>query len=455
MSSNLIPTIAETAPAEMHELSAGRSKRLLHGVVTTLLGKGATMAVNFFTVPLAIHYLGTESFGIWTTISTGLAMLLVLDLGVANSLTNFLSEAYAKSDTAHAQRFATSALAVMTCIAAGIALIAWFGWGYVPWLHVFRISSPAVAATVSKSSAAALVVFLVGLPASLAQKILGSYQEFKVANAFTATGSLLNFVAVYALVRFHASLPALVAASAGALVLANIACLVWIFTRHKPWLRPRWKHVDAVASRNLIASGGELFIIQLAGLVVFNSDNLIVAHYLGANEVASYSLAWRLVGYASVLQTMIVPSLWPAFSEAFHSGDYVWVKRIFVRACSITMGTAAAFVLLIGFLGRAFIRLWAGQAAVPTQGLIWLMCCWILISTFMNNTATVLIARSKTRVQAWCSLVAAVANLWLSMYLVPRIGSSGAVLGTIGSYLLILVIPQTWIAWRIIHGDEQ
>jgi Na+-driven multidrug efflux pump len=46
------------------------------------------------------------------------------------------------------------------------------------------------------------------------------------------------------------------------------------------------------------------------------------------------------------------------------------------------------------------------------------------------------------------SIVAAGLNLWLSILLVKRIGSLGVVLGTIISYVVTLIVPQTWIVWR-------
>ena len=57
-------------------------------------------------------------------------------------------------------------------------------------------------------------------------------------------------------------------------------------------------------------------------MVVFSSDNLVVSHYLGAAEVTPYSVTWRLVGLAALLQSLIFPALWPAYAEAYARRDY-------------------------------------------------------------------------------------------------------------------------------------
>lgn len=430
-----------------------RMRRLKQGATATMLSKGIVLAVNAISIPITIRYLGPENFGVWVAISTALSMLLTLDLGVANSLTNFLSEAYARDDRDHASTYTTTALAVMVSVDVLVAFIAWWIWPSLQWDRVFHLSSVADAPVVGRAVAVALAIFLIGLPAGLAPKILGAYQELRIANLFIAAGSLLNLVSIVVLIRLHAGLVALVAASSAALVAANLLALVWIFLFSKPWLVPRLRHLQRLAARRMMQSGSEFFVLQIAGLIVFNSDNLVVTHYLGPVEVASYSVAWRLVGYAAIAQTLIAPALWPAFSEAFARGDLPWIRRTFRRTMALTMTVAVAGCLVFAIAGQWIIRVWASRAAVPSETLLLLMCVWILISTFMNNTATVLVAKGDTRLQAWCSLAAAAMNLSLSIYWVQRIGASGVILGTIVSYLVLLVGPQTWKVYQILNKN--
>lgn len=430
-----------------------RTKRLFEAVGSAILSKGVLVVVNILSIPIAIRYLGAERFGIWTTISTFLAMVLVLDLGVANSLTNFISEAYARNDRKHASRYSTTALSVMTVIAGALGLVAWALWPHLHWYTIFHLSSRLEVPSVSHAVAAALLIFLIDLPARLAVKILGGYQELRTANIFAAVGSIGNLITIVLLVHLRAGLAAMVAGSAAALVGADLLCLLWLVLFHKPWLRPSLSHLNRAAARRMMQLGTEFFMLQIAGLIVFNSDNLVVVHYLGPAEVAPYSVAWRLVGYAAIVQALLTPALWPAFSEAFDRGDLPWVRHTFWRIMWITMGTALGFALLFAVLGRWMIRIWATNAAVPGETLMILMCIWVLISTFMNNTATVLVSKGKTRLQSWCSVGAAALNLWLSIWLVQRIGSKGVILGTILSYLIVLVVPQTWQTVQVLKGD--
>lgn len=444
---------AKTDDALQHskQKSRARYRRILEASLSSIFSKGIVLLVSIVTVPITVRYLGAELYGIWITVSTTIALLVVLDLGIANTLTNLISEAYAAGDKQQAGRYATTAFWMVVMVAVVLALVGLLVWPHIYWGALFHVRNQALTRSISHAVLAAYLVFLVSLPAGLAVKMLGGYQEMRTANIFTAAGSVLSLVAVVAVVHCKGSLPLLVFAYSGAMVAANVICLLWMWTRHKPWLTPWPRHMDRTVVRRLMQTGGEFFLIQLAGLVVFNSDNLVITHYLGPEAVTPYSVTWRLASYAAALQTVTTPALWPAYAEAFVRGDLGWIKKTFARMMAATMSAALVFTLIVAFYGRTIIRHWAGQAAVPAESLILMMCVWVLISTLMNNTGCVLVAINETRIQAWASVAAAVVNLISTIWLVQRIGVLGVIIGTVFSYLFVLVIPQTWQLFRTLE----
>ncbi len=211
--------------------------------------------------------------------------------------------------------------------------------------------------------------------------------------------------------------------------------------------------LDGSVSRELLNSGSSFFFIQVAAVVVFSSDNIIVSHYLGAAEVTPYSVTWRLVGFAAVLQSLIFPALWPAYAEAYARRDYGWIRRTFSMVMRGTVVLNLCCVVLLLAFGRTLIRVWAGPAAVPTFLLLLAMAVWALISGFMSVESCLLAALNRTREQAGLSIVAAVVNLVLSIALVRHIGALGVIGGTILSYLLVLVVPQTMIVRSLFNKE--
>jgi len=430
---------------------AARSRRIFQAGFSALLCKGFVLAANAVSIPIVVRYLGPVQFGVWITISSTLVVMVMLDLGVSSAMTNLISEAYALDDKELAGRYATTGLFVMVLIALVLGALGAAIWPFVPWGALFRLSGEANDRMVAHAVAAAFAVFLVGLPATLAAKFLGGYQEVRTSNIFAAIGAGANLIVVVLIVWLHGGLVLLVAGSSGATVATNLACLVWLWLWHKPWLLPRLHRWHSGTVAQMVRSGSQFFILQLAGVIVFNSDNLVIAHYLGAAQVTPYSVTWKLVGYAAALQIIITPALWPAYAEAWMRRDMDWIRRTLRTVMLVTLGGAALATAVLVPWGQTLVRLWAGPAAVPGRTLLLLMCAWVLLSVYMANTSILLLATNNTRTLAWLSVLAAAINLAASIWLVRRVGPSGVILGTIGSYLLVLVVPQTWKVLQVLR----
>jgi len=441
---------AEPAEIKYTDDSKRRYLGILHAGISSVFSKSAILLVNLISVPIVARYLGPIQFGIWATITTSLSLFLALDLGIANTLNNLISEAYALKDKSLASVYSSTAFWMVCIIVSLLGLAGWIAWPYLNWNYIFNVNTLAQNVA-SRSTAVAYLVFLFAMPASLCAKLLAGYQELRIANIFAAIGNIASLFGMILVVRIHGGLPMLVLASSGALVLANIICLLWLWLHHKPWLMPLPSKVSLAAGRRLLHTGSEFFILQLAAIVVFNSDNLVIAHFVGAAEVTPYNVTWRLVGYASVLQNLTLPAIWPAYTEAFVRGDLDWVRKTFRKIMASTMAVAIFFCTIFLFFGQFLIRHWAGPSAVPSAALIFWMCIWVLISTFMGNDACILLAASETRLQAWSSVIGAIANLGLSLWLVHTMGSIGVILGTIISYIIFLVAPQVWKVAKILN----
>ncbi|MGC8542158.1 MAG: lipopolysaccharide biosynthesis protein [Phycisphaerae bacterium] len=436
--------------------SGSQSQRRYRGIATAgasaLVAKLCALLAGAATVPITVRYLGAESYGIWMTIASTVTMFFVLDIGISSTLTNLISAAYAHDDRELARDYFATALWILVGVAAGLGLIAWLMWPHLDWSAILNIHSPKLVHETSAAVAAALAVFLLALPMNLVSRVLAGYQELHYANLFQATGSILSLGAVISVVYFHGSLPWLVVGYAGASLVANFACMVWMCLIRKPWMKPMPQYVRSGYIGKIFSSGTQFFAVQVAGLVVFSSDNLIIAHYLSPAQVTPYAVTWRLVGYIAALQTLIFPALWPAYSEAWERKDTVWIRKAYshLRRSTIVMLVLGCGLILLA--GRGIIRIWAGPSAVPPMRLVGLMCVWIVIYAFTTNQSCLMGATSRVGKQAISSSLAAVANLGLSIYWVRNLGSVGVLLATVTSYLVFVIIVQVYEVRNILHG---
>jgi O-antigen/teichoic acid export membrane protein len=434
----------------MHrEPHSSRYDRMVHAVWTGGAARVLSSTVTLFSLPLAVRYLGAERYGVWVTIATTAVWINLLDLGIANTLTNQISRAYALRDEhAAGQAFANALfLTAVTAALAGISAILVFP--HIDWIRLLNVSPGVSAEEVRHTAAVAVGLTLLALPCNLVSKILAGYQELHRNNYAVCAGALGSLCGLALGVALRVSMPLLFVMSVGCLTFASFITTMMVVGCQKRWLLPRLTLLDRSTMRELLESGSSFFLIQVAAVVVFSSDNLVVSHYLGAAEVTPYSVTWRVVGFVAILQSLVFPALWPAYAEAYAKQDFRWIRRTFATTAIATVALNLSCAVALILFGRGMIRIWAGPAAVPTFHLLLAMCVWAVVNGFMSVESCLLAALNRTRAQAVLSVAAAALNIALSLIWVRQIGALGVIGGTIVSYLLVLVVPQTAIVWRV------
>jgi O-antigen/teichoic acid export membrane protein len=316
-------------------------------------------------------------------------------------------------------------------------------WRIVPWERVFNVESVQARAEIGPAVAIAFAIFVLNFPFSIIAKVYGAYQEVAQANAWNTVGNALSLVALVVATQVKGGLASLVIAVSGSVLFINIISAGWLFGWSKPWLFPSPGRITRSAIQKLTSLGGMFFLIQIAALVLFQTDNLIIAHYLGAAAVTPYSVTWRLFTYTIIFQILAGPSYWPAFAEAFARGDKAWVRKSYSANFKITVASTLALALPLVFFGQWIIRKWAGSVAVPPPSLLLWMGVWSMIYGAMSSQSCLLASAGRVKVQAIYSGVAAIVNLILTVFLVQKLGLTGVIMGTIGAFLICVVVPQS------------
>jgi O-antigen/teichoic acid export membrane protein len=171
----------------------------------------------------------------------------------------------------------------------------------------------------------------------------------------------------------------------------------------------------------------------------------------GARSVTPYSVTWRLFSYASMLQVIALPALWPAYADAFSRRDLTWIRKTYRYNLVVSMVSTAVFASILLVVGQRFIALWAGPAAVPSFSLVAAMACWTLVSSLSWSEGTLLGAAGRVKGQAIYSAFGAIVNLAASIWLGRLFGLTGIILGTLAAYVTCIIVPQTIEVARLLR----
>ena len=414
---------------------------MVQGVVTNLGNRVIGMMVSFLSVPLTIGYLGTERYGAWVALGSLLAWLQLTDFGLGNGLTNAVTTAVGQDRPDLVRMHLSNAFVLLSGIAAAVGLVAAFAWPYIDWSALFGLTTEAARQEIGWAAALALAIFLLQFPLSIPGKLYVAYQEGRIGNYWGMAGNVLSLVSLLAVTHTGGGLPALVLAVSGTSLVIGVLNAAYMFLYHRPALRPSLRCVDLHHMREVGKVGGRFFLIQILSLLVFQTDNLAVAHYLGAAQLPQYSLTYTLFSYTSLPQSILFSYLWAAYNEAIARHDIEWVRRTFRLNLWLGLGFTIPAVAGLILIAQPFIGWWAGPTAVPTLTLVVWMAGWSLINSFTSPIACLLAAASHLKHQIIYSAAAAALNIALTVTLVQSWGVHGVIAGTVISYALFICGP--------------
>src|SRR6516165_8456081 len=141
------------------------------------------MLMGFVSVPLTVHYLGAERYGVWLTISSLLFWVALTDFGLAgNALVYVLSETVGKGDRVSARHYTASAFWALATIALVVGVAFIIAFHFIPWRVVFRVSNATSTRELEWTCALVLTLFVINLLLSLVRSLYKAHQDGYLAN---------------------------------------------------------------------------------------------------------------------------------------------------------------------------------------------------------------------------------------------------------------------------------
>lgn len=424
------------------ELGRGHS-RLKQAFLSAISGGAAkliSLIVVFVTVRWGVNYLGEERYGLWMTITTMVTLIGIADLGINNSLVNSASNASGRSNDYSVRISISNAIAGLSIMSAIIIIAAIIANVSLDWEKLFNLKDDIAKSEAGSAIFVFFVIFALTQPATVAQKILIGLQKGWIANIWIALGQIAGIIFLWISIKNKAGLPALILALMGPQLIINLLGSFTFFMLNKK-LAPK---IDDITKKNLkmlFFSGGLFFLIQVMSLIGSASDNIIIAHMLGANSVAEFSVVQRLSTIFGVVQLFIAP-LWPAFGEAISRGDYKWAISTFKKAVILSaLFSLAAGAVMIS-VGELIIAEWTNGVIHPSQSMLIGFSIFLLVGSIGGCFSTLLNNPVFLHKQAVIYTIASITAVVLKFILIDIYQSaSGAIWGTVIGYAIFFIIP--------------
>jgi O-antigen/teichoic acid export membrane protein len=418
---------------------------------SAFVSKGITILTGLISVPLTVHYLGAERYGLWMTISSTIAFLTFADLGLGNGLVNAVSKANGLDDHVGATTAVSSAFAMLLGISLLLFAVFFAIYPHISWDRVFNVSSDIAIRESGPAMAILTLIFLINMPLGIVQRIQMAYQEGYKNQLWLGAGAILGLAGVLTAIHFKAGLPWLVLAICGGPLLATLLNGFFLFSYSRPWLLPKWWHLDVATGKRLASVGLIFFLLQFFAILGNATDNIVIAHVLGPSAVAGYAVTKKL--FMMILITpYIVQPMWPAFGEAMARKDYKWAKQTLIRVLrvSLSIGVIAALPLLI--FGKQIISYWVGPELVPSSVLLMGFFFWLLVYHYGGSMSVFLNSGPLVKKQCVFLGVTTISVFILKIVLAGLYGTTGVVWATPIGYGLFFVVPAYRLAFDYLNG---
>jgi len=396
-------------------------------VVASVAAKAVSVACTLAQVPLALHLLGSEAYGLWITLMSVLIMLNFVDFGLGVGMQKAIATAFGQDDHVQMRRaFFSGALALvalgLVALAIGIPVALGPDWG-----TLLNIREPGLRSQAGPALGLTVAAFALGLPFNALPRLAYAAQRGWLQAGWIAAGSVASLVIVALAARAQCSFLVFLALTTLLPVAQGIG--LWLHLRHSLGWRGLKMEVLPRAEWRALAGDSLLFSVPQVGLAfVQTAPPLALSLAAGPVAATAFNLLQRLYSPVTQGQIMFLTPILPATTEAHVRGDMDWVRRAFRQSLLVTLAGIVALALLTWQSGP-LLRWWLGPTAAPAIGLMgWLTCAWFAAQLAWQPLMYLLVGVSQLSVLAWWSALGLGLSLGGMAFAVVRQAGAPAVL---------------------------
>jgi O-antigen/teichoic acid export membrane protein len=401
-----------------------RSVKAKKNIIASFIIKGLGIAISLVLVPLTINYINPTRYGIWLTLSAVIAWFSFFDIGFGNGLRNKFAEALAKGEVELARIYVSTTYAILSIIISVVLVLFLCVNPFLNWAKILN-TEPEMAGELSILVIIVFVFFCLRFVFQLINTVLAANQEPAKASFFDLLGNLFALIIIFILTKtVEGNLVVLGTVFSFTPVLVLVLSSLWFYKNSYSRFAPSFRYVRFSYARNLMSLGIKFFIIQIAALVLFNTNNIIVTQLFGPEEVTTFNVAFKLFSVITMLFSIIALPLWSAFTDAYAREEFGWIKNTLSKVRMVWVFLIVLSVLLL--LGSPWIyKIWIGDAVIVPFALSAAMASYVIVYIWQTMHVFFLNGIGKIRLQLYLVIFSGLINIPLAIFLGKKFGLVG------------------------------
>lgn len=406
--------------------------------------KGLNILVGILIVPITIEFLNPTKYGIWITLTSLVGWFSFFDIGLGNGLRNRFAEAIARDEHVLAKTYISTTYVILSIIMSIFFLSFCSANYFINWGVV--LNTPEDPLLINSLKYLAIIVFgsfCLNFVFNIVTIILTADQQPAKSALIDLIGKTITLILIFLLTKIGGSSLlsfGLIYCLVSPVVLI-IATFIVFRGKYKPY-RPSLKTIDFNKSKDLFSLGLKFFYLQLSGILLYQTNNMIIIQLFGPDMVTPYNIAFKYFGILMMGFSIIIAPFWSAFTEAWTKKDILWIKNAMTKLLIIWfLFLIVGIAMLIN--SKFLLKIWVGNSVSIPFVISALTLIWVIVMVWNGIFSHFLNGVGKITMQIRIGIGAALINVPASIFL-GRIFSIEGILTT----NVFIAILQSFIVYR-------
>lgn len=426
------------------------------GAIFSYILISANTLYTLLITPMILKALGSADYGVYKSISSLTASMMVLDLGLGSTLMRYIAKFKANCEEEKIESFVSMAMleaSLLSLLSVIVSVIFYFNIG-----NIYNSSFTSNEVILAKKLFVILSFNIVlHIFENVFNGIITGYNNFIFGNGIKIARLLLRVVLIFVVFLTSKSAITLVLIDIGLTAFLAITEIIYIKSVYRLKIKISFKITDSFIFKESFVYTILIFLTSIVSQVQSNFANIIIGAFKGPDLVTVYSFGLVIYQMFMELSSSLSGVMLPTVTNTLSEEDGInKAGRLVIKVGRIQFALLGAVVIAFSVIGRQFIGLWLGDGFGDVYKIVLILMLPSLFELCINTCLAILRAKNMIGFRTGIICISAVLNLVVSSIGVKYWSYISAALGTgisyfVGSVIVMGIYYKKKFGFNIIH----
>lgn len=425
--------------------------QIKYGVVLSYISLAINNIITILYTPILLRYLGQSEYGLYSLVTSIIAYLTVLDLGLGNTIVRY--SALYKSRGEENKLYSLFGLFIKAYFLISLLLLFL---GVLIYCNLDEILVGSFTIEELQRTKIMFILLIINLfftfPLSVFSSIVTAYQKFIFSRLLNILRIILQPILMIPLLLFGYKAIALVVIVSLLNMTTLLGNMIYAFKNLK--IKINFNKVDKNIVREIFIFAFFVFLGVAVDKINWSTGQIILGIYCGPETVAIYAVAIQILlcffGFASSMSGVFLPKITEIINHVNYRKE---LSDLFLKIGRLQY--ILLLLVLLGFIfyGKFFISYWAGIEYIDAYYISIIIMIPLMFTSIQHTGVLILQALNMQRFRSIVYFVIAVVNILLSCLLVQKYDALGCSISFASCLILGNIFIMNYYFYKVVKID--